>query len=63
MSCSTDRVPHIHPLLLDFRKVTALIQTEPASSVVAKIDSTIQVVVLQKGGSIFPVNVAANPDT
>lgn len=27
--------------LLDFRKVTELIQTEPASSAVAKIDSTI----------------------
>lgn len=57
------KFPHIQPLSPDFRKVTELIQTEPASSAVAKIDSSIQVVVLQKGGSIFPVNVSVNPDT
>lgn len=36
-----------------FRKVTELIQTEPASFAGAKIDFTIQVVVLQKEDQYF----------
>lgn len=44
---------HTHALLLDFRKVTELIQTEPAGFAVAKIDSAIQVVVLQKEDQSF----------
>lgn len=47
------KFPHVALLSLDFRKVTELIQTELAGSAVAKIDSNIQVVVLQKEDQSF----------
>lgn len=44
-------------------KVTELIQTEQASAAVLEIDSTIQVVVLQKRRINLPLNVSVNPHT
>lgn len=60
ISCSSHT--KFHTFTLDFRKVKESIRPQRTVSAVAKIDSLIEVVVLQKEGSISSLNVSVNPD-